>query len=507
MNKSDQILFDGEERYKDLFDNAHDLIHFAQPDGSLLYVNPSWMKLLEYSQEEIQGKSVYSFIEQPDRDIFIQYRKDLINGTIKDKEITITAKTKTGKKIKLQGFVSAKIKDGKPLYTRGIFRDITTKLVNEEKIRERETNFQQLLIHAPDAIIVIDQESKILFWNPKAEQIFGWTQEETLGQLLSQKIIPSQYRQAHESGMKRYLATGEARVLNKTIDITALHKNGTEFYVSLTISTTKQNGVTAFIAFLRDITEQKKNEQELQKKKSELEASNQELENFAHVASHDLKEPLRKIRTFESRLSEEFKDQLPEKSKLYLEKIQKAAERMTKMVDGVLAYSIVNSKDHVWETIDLNRVIDDIKNDLELLLQQNNGSIKHDVLPKLRGMPALIYQLFYNLISNALKFAKKDEPLIITITAKEPGKKEISEPVHFDPSKMYIEIDVKDNGIGFDPSKAEKIFHVFTRLDTTYEGTGLGLALCKKIAERHGGIITAEGVEGKGACFKIILPE
>ncbi|MFN2440770.1 MAG: PAS domain-containing protein, partial [Chitinophagaceae bacterium] len=200
--------FLSEETYKDLFDSAHDLIQIVNLEGNIIYVNRSWMKLLEYSLEEIQGQSIFSFIEESDRSHFINYRNKIINGHIDDKEIIIRVNTKSGRKISLEGFVSLRKKNNHPYYTRGIFRDITSRLENEAQIKERKYNQQQLLLNAPDAIIVINHKSLITFWNPQAEKMFGWTLDEVVNQPLSLKIIPEQYREAHAKGMKRYLATG-----------------------------------------------------------------------------------------------------------------------------------------------------------------------------------------------------------------------------------------------------------------------------------------------------------
>lgn len=497
-----------EESYKDLFDNAHDLIHIVDLEGKIIYANKSWTNLLEYSLEEVQGTSLYSFVDEDDRLPFIEYRNQIINGGINNKEINIRLRTKSGKKVSLEGFVSLRKKNNFPFYTRGIFRDITSKLENEAQLKEREFNLQQLLLNAPDAIVVINKKSIISFWNPQAEKMFGWTVEEAMNQPLSEKIIPRQYREAHDIGMKRYLTTGVAHVLNKTINITAINKTGEEFYVSLTISTTRQNGELSFIAFLRDIREQKKNEAELEKKRNELEISNQHLEQFAHVASHDMKEPIRKIRMFSDMLENELGNQMNQHTRNYLGKIISAAERLQSMVEGVLNYATVSNIDVAFEQIDLNAIIDNIKNDLEVIIQQKNAVINYDNLPTLPGVRFLVYQLFYNLIYNSLKFSKEDVPPLIEITSKKLIDLELKNTLITDQKTSFIEIEVKDNGIGFNQDYATKIFKTFTRLNnrSQYEGTGLGLSLCKNIMERHNGFILAEGKEDLGATFTLLFP-
>ncbi len=515
MTATSQVLFENQEGYKKLFDNAHDLIHFAKPDSSLIYVNRSWSNTLGYSPEEIVGKSIYSFIDIPDKDRFIHYRDKVINETATDEKIVISLKTKTGKLVKIEGFILVEFKDNIADYTTGIFRDVTVKLENETKLKESneqlkqsEFDLQQLLYYAPDAIIVIDQYGNIQFWNPKAETLFGWTAAEVTGQSLTYTIVPPQHREAHDNGMKRYLTTGIVSVLNKTIEITALNKSGKEFYVSLTISTTRQKGNVAFIAFIRDITLQKNNELELEKSRKELEVSNHELEQFAHVVSHDMKEPIRKIKMFIERTIFEFENVLPDNAKMYFEKIQNGANRLTNMVDGVLNYSTITSTDEPFEEIDLNKILKSIEEDLEILISQKNAEISFGSCPPFEGVPFLIRQLFYNLINNSLKFSKKDIPPVINITAGLIAQNNIAD-VNAALGGPFVQISLKDNGIGFHQEYAEKIFATFTRLNSKdkYEGTGLGLALCKNIVTRHHGFITAESEKDAGAVFKIILPQ
>jgi two-component system, LuxR family, sensor kinase FixL len=503
------------ETYKDLFDNAHDLIHIVEPDGQIVYVNNSWRNVLGYSDAEIEGRSIYSFIIESDRERYIHYRSGIVNGADNDYEVAFGMVKKDGQTIHVEGFTSAKIVDGNALYTRGIFRDITSRLEHEKKLKtvlsqlqEREANVQQLLFQAPDAIIVVDAQSRIRYWNPKAEVVFGWTAPNVLGKKLTDVIIPPQYRVAHDEGMKRYLETGEQRVLNRTIEITALNSQGKEFYVALTISATVQNGETAFIAFVRDIDEQKRNVSELEQKRIQLEHSNEQLEQFAHVASHDMKEPIRKILMFSDRLQSDKDNILSPQSKKFLAKIENAATRLTEMVEGVLAYSALKGEKLVVESLNLNDIIKNIENDLELPIQQKKAQVIYSRLPTLEGAPFLIYQLFYNLFNNSLKFIKPHVPPVIEISASSVSPERLKD-YGLNPKIPHHQIDFKDNGIGFPQEYAATIFKTFSRLHAKeqYEGTGLGLSLCQTIVEKHNGVIEGYGKEDVGATFRIILPE
>jgi len=242
----------------------------------------------------------------------------------------------------------------------------------------------------------------------------------------------------------------------------------------------------------------RKRTQELRRLNVSLEQSNEDLQQFAHVASHDLKEPVRKIKTFSGRLLDEYGELLPAEAKTFLGKIQHATERMVTMIEGVLSYSFLNSNEQPITQVDLNDVFDNIEADLEVALEQAGTTLRRDKLPVIEGAPVLLYQLFYNLVNNALKFSSgEDKPLIV-----------ISSHVSEGAGKQIAEVSVEDNGIGFDQDQSSRIFEAFARLNSKdkFEGTGLGLALCKKIAERHHGSITATGVRDKGAVFVVRLP-
>jgi two-component system, LuxR family, sensor kinase FixL len=493
------------ESFKDFFDKAHDLIHFILVDGTILYVNQSWSKTLEYPMDEIQGANVYDYVVEQDKDGFASYRKHIINGGITDSETVVRFRTKSGSVVSLEGFISVRKDGDKPLYTRGIFRDITAKLENEARLKERELYMHRLLRHAPNAVVVINEEGIVTFWNPKAEAMFGWTMEEVLGTLLSSSVIPVNYRTAHNAGMKRLHSTGEPHLLNKTIEITALHKAGNEFPISLTISQTEQEGRKVFIAFIRDISEQKANEAELENKRKQLEDSNQQLEQFAYVASHDLQEPLRKIRTFGDMLSRHIEPEAAVRK--YVDKIIASAERMSGLINSLLGYSRLSKEGIRYERVDLNEILLSILSDYELLITQKNAEINFDTLPIIMAVPLQMNQLFYNLIGNALKFTKRNFKPIITITTTEVSTEQKND-WQLEPLKDYIAIVVRDNGIGFEQNYANKIFTIFQRLNdrSEYGGYGIGLALCKKVIDGHKGRIFAEGKLKEGATFKIILP-
>jgi PAS domain S-box-containing protein len=245
---------------------------------------------------------------------------------------------------------------------------------------------------------------------------------------------------------------------------------------------------------------------ELQRVNKELAKSNNDLEQFAYVASHDLQEPLRKIRIFAG-MVEELLDN-PEKARYYLRKISASSGRMMTLIQDLLNFSRLNRTGLPLMEVDLNGVLEHILNDLELFIQEKQAVITSHPLPVIRGEPLQLYQLFYNIINNSLKFSNEDVAPHISISTRTMRPEEVSVLPGLDPSLEHVEILLKDNGIGFAQEYAEQIFTIFQRLNDrqAYTGTGIGLALCKKIVSNHHGHIYAVSRESEGAAFYVVLP-
>lgn len=226
----------------------------------------------------------------------------------------------------------------------------------------------------------------------------------------------------------------------------------------------------------------------------QLEMSNENLNHFAHVASHDLKEPVRKIKTFLGMVTSDPDSALSNKAQLLLQRVTLATDRMFSMINGVLAYSAINSTNHAVQLVNLQDTVRTVITDLELMIEEKKAVIEYDRLPSVEGADILLYQLFSNLILNALKFSRKDVAPVIRLTSVEQD--------------FVARIVVSDNGLGFSQEQAEQIFQLFSRLHSKdkYEGTGLGLSLCRKIVQRHDGTIEATGQPQHGAVFTITLP-
>lgn len=237
----------------------------------------------------------------------------------------------------------------------------------------------------------------------------------------------------------------------------------------------------------------------------QLESTNKELDQFAFIASHDLQEPLRKIRTFSDRISSKYFDMLDEDGKVYIEKMQSACERMQTLINDILAFSKIAISKNTLVYSDMNEILEEVISDMDIQIQEKNAKIKIGDLPKLFVYPGIIKPLFQNLINNSLKYSRKDASPEISIAAKVESS--VISPEK-GPANKYCRITIQDNGIGFEQQYAEQIFTMFKRLhgNSEYSGTGIGLAICKKIVEEHHGYISAKSIVGKGSTFTISLP-
>ncbi len=258
---------------------------------------------------------------------------------------------------------------------------------------------------------------------------------------------------------------------------------------------------------IRDITEQHEKEQHALRTLEDLQQSNRELEDFAYVASHDLQEPLRKISTFCGRLYARYHDQLDREGGQYLDRIMASADSMRNLIQNLLDYSRVAQTEEALQPTRLDVLLIGVQADLELVIEETRAEITVAPLPVIMGHAPLLMQLFTNLFSNAIKFRKSNVTPKIKVSVATPSALELA-AVGLDAHQPFYRVQVEDNGIGFDPSQAERIFQLFQRLHgkAEFPGTGIGLAICRKIAERHGGTLMANGEEGRGAQFSIYFP-
>jgi PAS domain S-box-containing protein len=359
-------------------------------------------------------------------------------------------------------------------------------------------DFNQLKSAIDEAAIVAitDNHGVITYVNDKFCAISKYSKEELVGQ--THKVVNSAYH-PHEffAAMWNTISSGtvwEGEIRNRT-------KDGQIYWVHTTIVPFLDSSghPERYVAIRYEITDRVLAEEQLKVQAKKLELSNKELQDFASVAAHDLQEPLRKIQSFADRVRTKTSGSLPEDISDYLERIQKSANRMQILINDLLSYSRVSTRTQPFIPVDLNEIMDQVVSDLEIRIERTHGQVEWDNLPVVEADPSQMHQLFMNLVNNALKFQKPGVDPVVHIESS-TLERWFGQPTRF-------EIRVKDNGIGFDEKYLNRIFTIFQRLHgrNEYEGTGIGLSVCRKIVERHGGSLTAQSKPGEGATFFVTL--
>ena len=335
--------------------------------------------------------------------------------------------------------------------------------------------------------------------------MFGYADHELIGKIYT-VLVPEADRERGEHRLERYLETGRGLITAGREDA-GQRQDGSIFPFEYSVGETQLATGLHFTAIIRDISRRKRVEQSLREASAKLLHSNRDLENFATVASHDLQEPLRKIQTFGERLQVSCGATLGEQGRDHLGRMIDAAGRMRTLIQDLLALARVSAKTAPLAPVDLARVAQDVVTDLEIEITQSGECVEIGDLPTIEADALQMRQLLQNLIGNALKYRRPDEPPVVKLSScynSAAGEPAATEP----PAGGICQITVEDNGIGFDEKYLDRIFNPFQRLHGRgqYEGSGIGLAICRRIVERHGGTITARSIPGQGSVFIVRLP-
>lgn len=363
-------------------------------------------------------------------------------------------------------------------------------------VAENNIPFHAVMNTVLDGLIIIDSHGIIQSFNQAAVRIFGYAPEEVIGQNVK-ILMPNPYRDGHDGYLKNYLDTGDKKVIGIGREVEAQRKDGSIFSMELGVNEMSLRGQRMFVGTIRDITERKQAETEIEDYVEKLKCSNQELDDFAYIASHDMKEPLRGLSNNANFLQEDYDEILDEAGKKRLSRMAYLCERMEQLVNDLLYFSRLGRQELAIQNADLNHVIHDIESMMEATLQEENARI---VLPQ--PLPSIICDLpritevFRNLITNAIKYNDKSEKIVEVgvVRANAPNSDEAASDVFY----------VRDNGTGIAEIFYQDIFRIFKRLndeDDAVKGTGVGLTFVKKIIERHGGKIWLESEPGNGTCF------
>jgi PAS domain S-box-containing protein len=367
-----------------------------------------------------------------------------------------------------------------------------------QELQKLQRRYESILNSAGEGIYGLDLQGRTTFVNPATAKITGWKVEELVGK--SEGEVFHRPVSGEASPEKDGGEAGDHKIFYR--------RDGSSFpaeYIRTPIKE-KDREIGAVVIF-KDITERKRAEEAINRKAAELARSNAELEQFAYVASHDLQEPLRKIQAFGDRLKGKCDAVNLQEGRDYLERMQSAAARMQTLINDLLTFSRVISASQPFVSVDLNAVTKGVLSDLEVRVEQTKAKVEVGDLPTIEGDPLQMRQLLQNLIGNALKFQPPDARPLIRIQGRILKSPFAGTPEE-DPYAEQCELTIQDNGIGFDEKYLDKIFAVFQRLHgrNEYEGTGVGLAVCRRITDRHGGTINAKSKPGEGATFIVTLP-
>jgi len=365
-----------------------------------------------------------------------------------------------------------------------------------QELQKLQKRNESILNSAGEGIYGLDLQGRTTFVNPAAAKMTGWKVDELIGKPESEVFCKA------PDGLSPAQATHPGEQV-------FFRRDGSTFPVEYVRSPImEKDRLVGAVVMFKDITERKRTHDALARKAAELARSNAELEQFAYVASHDLQEPLRKIQAFGDRLKTKLDAAGMQEGREFLERMQSAAARMQRLINDLLTFSRVISKaGQPFQSVNLGQVTKEVLGDLELRIEQTKAHIDLGDLPTIQADPLQMRQLLQNLIGNALKFQPPNGKPQIQIHAQTLRKPYNGEAAGGSEQEL-CEITIKDNGIGFDEKYSEKIFAMFQRLHgrTEYEGTGVGLAVCRRIADRHGGTISGKGKPGEGATFTVTLP-
>lgn len=398
--------------------------------------------------------------------------------------------------------------------------ETTKKVLVFNQLHDSERRFQNLVTDATVGIIVLIGKDMIVeIVNDAYGQLIGRSREDLLGKPLFSVIPETEpyFRSIHD----RVIATGEPIFLNEHPYFVFANGEKKEGFLNLVYQPYRGDAgdVHGVMILCQDVTAQvaaklkmeeivDERTRELATANRHLQRSNAELAQFAYIASHDLQEPIRKVATFTQMLEAEL-GATTDRQRNYLDKIKNASSRMLLLIRDVLTFSQLSRDTDLVRPTDLGLVLDNIADDLELLIDQKHATVSYGDLPVVEAVPLQMSQLFGNLISNALKFTRTDVAPVISVSSRLLGKSALKLYPMLDTRCAYHHLQVSDNGIGFDQHYAEQIFEIFQRLHgkKEFEGTGIGLAMCKKILQNHHGHIYATSGEGLGATFHILIPE
>jgi PAS domain S-box-containing protein len=481
-------------KFRGLLEAAPDAMIVVNERGEIVLLNLQAEKQFGYHRNELLGKMVNSIVPRG-------FAERLVADGLRSAEdalaqqigtgIELTARRKDGSEFPIEIMLSP-LRSTEGILVTAAIRNISVRKDAEAHLVQMENKYRGLLEAAPDAMVVVNEAGKIVLLNLQAETQFGYRRDELLGQKMS-NIVPAGFPERLVADSLRSAEDALAQQIGTGIELTARRKDGSEFPIEIMLSPLESPDGVLVTAAIRDITARKNSEAQLLEKVKELNRSNEELQQFAYIASHDLQEPLRMVASYTALLARRYKGKLDSDADDFIAFAVDGASRMQLLIRDLLAYSRVGSKGKELVDTSSEDALQQAIRNLRGAIEGSGALVTHDPLPSVMADEMQLTQLFQNLVGNAIKYRRAGVPRVhITAVPKDGNKWMFS---------------VQDNGLGIEPQFFERIFGVFQRLHKReeFDGTGIGLAICKKIVERHGGAISVESTFGKGTTFHFPL--
>jgi PAS domain S-box-containing protein len=491
----EQALSESERKFKSLAEKSMVGIYLIQ-DGIITYANPRLAEMYGYELHEFVGMMWKEAIHPLDLPLVAENIHKREAGEIEAIHYEFRGLKKNRDIIYVDVYGTNIIHQGR-LAAIGTQLDITDRKKLEQALRKSEEQYRLLAENMHDMIWIADpHSSQFVYASPSVERLLGYSREELIDTPLEKLLPPASLTLAVENLTRMTEAVTAGRPIETPrLELQHIRKDGAIIWVEVAYSLILNDAgaVVALQGVNRDITERKQAEEELARRTAELARSNAELEQFAYIASHDLQEPLRMVASFTELLARRYKGRLDRDADEFIAFAVDGANRMKELINDLLSYSRVGTRGKPFVPTDCREVFDRALSNLTVTIQEHGATVKAGQLPTVTADPVQLTQVFQNLIANAIKFHGPELPLV-----------DVSAERH---AEEWV-FSVQDNGIGIDPQFFERIFAIFQRLHgpNAYPGTGMGLAICRKIVERHGGRIWVESERGRGSTFYFTTP-